>query len=329
MIDRKEVAKLANVSCMTVTRVVSGKGYVAEKTRRRVQKVIDETGYIPNKIAANLVSRKSNRIAIIVPELANPYYLQVVEAMMAQAKKYGYVLSIFKAYEEELPEVLEEVISNRVAGVVNYTLRFPPRYIKGLEEIGARLIRAGEGKESWKLSLDYSGAMREAMDFLISRGARKMLFVAGLTEQFASYDSRVPFFCEYMREKGLRLEAGDILYGDYPLRDAYAVGQSAAEELLRQGRRFDAVFCINDMMALGFMRAMKKGGRRIPEDAAVIGFDNIRMSDAFEPELATIAADTEEEGRLCVDFIAGRAEQKGAELAAVFYPRQSAFFVKR
>lgn len=136
MVDREEVARLAGVSSMTVTRVVSGKGYVAEKTRRRVQKVIEETGYIPNRIASGLVSRKSNRVAIIVPELSNPYYLQVVEAMIREAKKYGYILSVFKAYGDEMPEVLEEVISNRVAGVVNYSSPFPERYKRCLRRSG-------------------------------------------------------------------------------------------------------------------------------------------------------------------------------------------------
>ncbi len=323
MVDREEVARLAGVSSMTVTRVVSGKGYVAEKTRRRVQKVIEETGYIPNRIASGLVSRKSNRVAIIVPELSNPYYLQVVEAMIREAKKYGYILSVFKAYGDEMPEVLEEVISNRVAGVVNYSSPFPERYKKMLKEIGAKLIRADDGETDFRMTLSYDGAIREALDLLLRRGAEKILFVAGVTGDFAVNDRRIPYFCEYMAERGRAVSEEDILGGEYPIRDAFAVGQSAAERLLKSGRRADAVLCLNDMMALGFMNAWRRGGKRIPEDTAVMGFDNIRLAEAFDPELSTVATDTEKEARLYVEYIAGVGAEEDTDLHAKFIARRS------
>ena len=101
MVTREEVAQRAGVSTMTVTRVVTGRGYVSDATRRKVRKVIDQLGYIPNKIASGLVSGKSNRIAIVVPDLTNPYYLQVVGAMIEEAKRDDYVISVYKANEEE------------------------------------------------------------------------------------------------------------------------------------------------------------------------------------------------------------------------------------
>ena len=94
MVTREEVAQRAGVSTMTVTRVVTGRGYVSDATRRKVRKVIDQLGYIPNKIASGLVSGKSNRIAIVVPDLTNPYYLQVVGAMIEEAKRDDYVISV-------------------------------------------------------------------------------------------------------------------------------------------------------------------------------------------------------------------------------------------
>ncbi len=329
MVDRKEVALLAGVSSMTVTRVVSGKGYVAEETRRRVKKVIEETGYIPNRIASGLVSRKSNRIAIIVPELSNPYYLQVVEAMIEQAKKYNYVISVFKAYGEEMSGVLEEVISNRVAGVVNYSSMFPSRYKAYLQEIGAKLIRADGEKTDFQMSLSYDGAIREALELLFARGAEKILFIAGITEDFAADDQRIPFFKKHMAEHRKVTQSEDILYGDYPRRDAYVVGQDAAKKLIKEGRKFDAVFCINDMMALGFMNAWKKAGKRVPEDAAVVGFDNIRMAEAFDPGLSTVATDTEKEARLYINYIAGIESEEDTDLHAKFIARGSTDICRR
>lgn len=159
MVTREEVAQRAGVSTMTVTRVVTGRGYVSDATRRKVRKVIDQLGYIPNKIASGLVSGKSNRIAIVVPDLTNPYYLQVVGAMIEEAKRDDYVISVYKANEEELPQVLESLISNRVAGVVNYASEFPAKYVRHLEEIGARLIRTSYGEGDFKMELIYERAI--------------------------------------------------------------------------------------------------------------------------------------------------------------------------
>ena len=326
MVNREEVARLSGVSPMTVTRVVSGKGYVAETTRKKVQKVIEEVGYIPNKVASNLVSRRSNKIAIIVPELNNPYYLQVVEAMIKEAKKYNYILSIFKANAEELPGVLEEAVSNRVAGIVNYTVQFPIRYINYLKEIGAKLIRADNADSDFRMKLSYDAAIKSAVDLLIGKGARKILFVSGMSEKFTLNDRRVPFFIRYMEKIGLKVRESDIIYGDYPREEAYIVGYNSALKLLQKGEAFDAAFCMNDMMAFGFMNAMKRGGKKIPDDVAVVGFDNIRMSEVFEPALSTVAIDIEKEARLYVNYIAGVQTGENIDLDAKFIPRHSTDF---
>lgn len=326
MVNREEVARLSGVSPMTVTRVVSGKGYVAETTRKKVQKVIEEVGYIPNKVASNLVSRRSNKIAIIVPELNNPYYLQVVEAMIKEAKKYNYILSIFKANAEELPGVLEEAVSNRVAGIVNYTVQFPIRYINYLKGIGAKLIRADNADSDFRMKLSYDAAIKSAVDLLIGKGARKILFVSGMSEKFTLNDRRVPFFIRYMEKIGLKIRESDIIYGDYPREEAYIVGYNSALKLLQKGEAFDAAFCMNDMMAFGFMNAMKRGGKKIPDDVAVVGFDNIRMSEVFEPALSTVAIDIEKEARLYVNYIAGVRTEENIDLNAKFIPRHSTDF---
>ncbi len=324
MVNREEVARLAGVSPMTVTRVVTGKGYVSERTREKVMEVIDALGYIPNKIAAGLVSGKSNRIAIVVPDLSNPYYLQVVGAMIDEAKNYDYVVSVYKASEAELPQVIESLISNRVAGVVNYASEFPKKYEKHLNDIGAKTIRTSYFSGEFSMELEYEDAMRKAIDSLIEKGAKKIIFIAGMMTEFVSIDQRVPFYKKYLKEKGLEVGEDSVVYGNYPREEAFMVGYNAAMQLVKSGCEFDAAFCMNDMMAFGVINGLRRMGKRVPEDVKVIGFDNIQMSAFFEPPLSSIYVDTRQEARFYFDYIVGNPVDYERKLVASYVERKSA-----
>lgn len=323
MVNREEVAQRAGVSTMTVTRVVTGKGYVSKETRKKVQKAIDQLGYIPNKIASGLVSGKSNRIAIVVPDLTNPYYLQVVGAMIEEAKKDDYVISVFKANKEELPQVLESLISNRVAGVVNYTSEFPEKYVSHLHEIGAKTIRTFYREEEFRMELIYEDAILKAVDSLLSKGCRRILFIAGMGKDYIKIDRRVPYFLQCLKEKGLYLDDSSVINGNYPREEAYIVGYNIAKKLIADKVSFDAAFCMNDMMAFGVINGLKHSGKRVPDDVAVIGFDNIPISNFFEPPLSTISLDISKEAHFYFNYIAGKKTDEEVKLVAEYIERQS------
>lgn len=323
MVTREEVAQRAGVSTMTVTRVVTGRGYVSNATRRKVRKVIDQLGYIPNKIASGLVSGKSNRIAIVVPDLTNPYYLQVVGAMIEEAKRDDYVISVYKANEEELPQVLESLISNRVAGVVNYASEFPAKYVRHLEEIGARLIRTSYGEGDFKMELIYERAILQAVESLAANGCRRIIFIAGMGKDYIKIDRRVPYFVRCLEEKGMYLDEHSVINGNYPREEAYIVGYNIAEQLVREGVFFDAAFCMNDMMAFGVINGLKHSGKRVPDDVSVIGFDNIPMSNFFEPPLSTISLDIAREAHFYFNYLAGKESGEENKLVAEYVERQS------
>lgn len=323
MVDRIEVAKRCGVSAMTVSRVVNKKGYVSEETRKKVEKTIKELGYIPNRLASNLVRKLGNEVAIILPDLTNPYYLQVIDAMTREAKKYGYIISIFKAEENELPDILENTIAMRVAGIVNYGSPFPKEYEKPLREIGAKVVRGDIFEAGFKLEINYRDAIFEAVKQLKEDGRKNIAFVSGMDKEYTFSDIRPKNFLEALENLGMQTGKENIFFGNYPHENAFEVGKKAAKEIINSGTIIDAAFCMNDMMALGLITGLKQYGIRIPRQVAVIGFDDTVISQCSDPPLSSIAIDTEAEARMYIEYIAGCVSNQMSELKARYIKRES------
>ncbi|MDR0426077.1 MAG: LacI family transcriptional regulator [Clostridiales bacterium] len=322
MTTRQDVAKAAGVSPQTVTRVVLNKGYVSTETKSKVEKAINKLGYIPNKVAANLVGQKSRSIAVILRELTNPYYIHLVEAMIERAQKYGCVVVLFRTDEAHLEDVLREIISQRVMGVVNMMFTgLAEESLKQLAEYGIEGVFTGK-ETGFKFFIDYSEAMKTAMQSLKQSGIKKPAFISGLKPELFEGDPRVKLFQEYYK----MLWGGDlpiILRGNYPEQESFVVGRSLTEALLDTHPQTDAIFCLNDMMAFGTMKAIIRSGKRVPEDISVVGFDNILMSDYFNPSLSTISVDIKKEAEYYVDYLAGTLGDGAHVIKAQYIERKS------
>lgn len=324
MVLRKDIAAKAGVSEMTVTRVMTGKGYVSEKTRERVQKCIDEMGYIPNRVAVNLVSHKSNIIAAIIPDLTNPYYMQLVDEMIAAAQKNEKTVMLFSVKADNVEKVLDDIISNRVCGVVNMALfEVPRKYVERFRSMNIRMIHTGYPDDDFMLNMDYGAAMREAFTLLKDTGRRKVAFLAGFDEHHIGDDSRLKFFKQYCAEFGYECDPSLILPGNYPAESIYIVGHELARRLYSEHPDVDAVFCLNDMMSFGAVSGFSSMGIRVPDDMAVIGFDNLLMSEYFDPPLTTVASNIRKEAQYYVDYLSGTIDGGVYTIQCAFIPRKS------
>ena len=146
MITRKDVAELAGVSKTTVTRVLSGRGYVSEENRKKVKAAVEKLNYIPNMIAKNLNQKFSNIVAVLVEDLTNQYYLQIISAMNSEAMRAGMMVSLFSVNKNNINSVIENLIANRVRGIVNLALyTCDKRYIDILKNLGIFLINIEGG----------------------------------------------------------------------------------------------------------------------------------------------------------------------------------------
>ena len=306
MVTKQDVAMRAGVSTATVGRVLSGKGYVSSEARTKVEEAVRALNYRRNNLAANLRKRKSNVIAVLVEDLLNPYYMHLAEAMVERAKEKGCIVSLFAVKDRDVRQVLDDLLSNRVCGVVNlamFTCDFS-WYDIFLEE-GIRLINCTATGP--KVVVDYAEGMCQAMACLQRAGRTRPAFLAGIESWLAPGDLRVSCFRENAQKYGLVYDPDLVLCGKYPIVKAYNVGYELCEALIRSGRTFDSLLCMTDMMALGALKALFDCGRRVPQDVSVIGCDDLDFTGFFQPALTTIAVDKKAEAYAYVDLILDEA----------------------
>lgn len=323
MITIKEVAEKAGVSSMTVTRVINNIGYVSEKTREKIEAVIKETGYIPNRLASTLFNGVNRTIAILVSDLSNPYYLQVVDVMEKYASKSGIFINIVKSSEENISTILESLIGIRVMGILNYSAHFPEKYIDILRQLGIKYIYAGHGKDLFCMTINYENAMKIALDKMLNGGLRHFYFISGISGEMLESDTRVRYFNNYIKEHDLPVREDTVMYGNYPKEESYVIGYSKMSELIEKEEKIDAVMCLNDMMAFGAIMAAQKKCKRIPQDIKVVGFDNILISGMLNPSISTISLNIEKECLKYIEYLTGNNETYVGEITADFIERES------
>lgn len=323
MITIKEVAERAGVSSMTVTRVINNSGYVSKKTREKIEEVIKETGYIPNRLASTLFNGVNKTIAILVPDFSNPYYLQVVDVMVKHASEFGIFVTIAKSNEENVSTVLENLISIRVMGILNYSTHFPEKYIDVLRQSGIKYIYGGHDKDLFCMTVHYENAMKIVLDKMVDRGLKHFYFISGLSGKMLEYDTRVPYFINYLKEHNLPVCEDSVIHGNYPKEESYVIGYTEMNELLDKEKEVDVVMCLNDMMAFGAITAGQKRGKRIPQDIKVVGFDNILISGMLNPSISTISLNIEKEGKNYIDYFTGDNQMYFGEITAEYIERES------
>lgn len=325
MLSRKEIAQRAGVSKTTVTRVLAGDKTVLPENRERILRIVDECGYTRNTLAANLAKNKrSTVIAMLVPDMTNYYYMQMFNEMVSYAREYGHTISIYSISTATLDEVVNEVVENRVCGIINLGLdSISEESLKRVQTAGIKIIYPGWPEaERFQFRVNYDDAVRRAMSLLREGGCHKVCFHFG-TRRRLFQDGRIKAFLKFGRECGFDVSEDDIFFGEYTDRTAVDEGYIAAKKLFENGLKYDAMFCLNDMMAYGAVRGIQESGFRVPEDVSVIGFDNALLDQYFTPALSTIGISLQAEAEGYIKYIAGACDAPRCETDAVFYLRNS------
>lgn len=315
MVSREDVAELAGVSSMTVSRVIAKSGYVSEKTRVKVEQAIKELNYIPNKIAQNLVSQKSNVIAMIVQDITNFYYMQLLEEMIGIVNQQGYTVSLYCIADGDMNRVLDDIISNHPVGVVNMALfACEKKYYDLFRNLGVKTINF-DAQTSCMLHIDYEPAIRDAMALLTRTGHKHPVYLAGLSKEIGQNDDRIKLYRKTVCEFGYEKFAEQVLFGEYPDRKAVVEGYRLMEELLcSESGRPDAVFCLNDMMAIGAIRAIEDKGLRVPEDLSVIGCDGVDLAEYLPVKITTMKLDIKSQAKKYIQYILGQTTENQLNL---------------
>lgn len=303
-----DVAKVAGVSHTTVSRVLNDRQYVSPKTKRKVEKAMEELGYRPNLLARSLVTKSSATIGVLIISDSNLVgSLKILSEISVEATKADFFTSITsfdRSAGESLKEALYRLLDQGLAGLVVISARK-----EGLDEIvemvqGLPLVfcKAGPDKYGYRIKLENETAAYRATHQLLSLGHKKIAHFTG-PHGLIDSDDRQRGFEKAMKEAGL---VTDMIYeGDWSADSGYRLGKA----LIASGKKFTAVFSGNDKMALGLIHALNQHGLEVPRDISIIGFDDLEESKHFRPALTTVRQDFSEFGSRAIAML--RAQMVG------------------
>ncbi len=283
-----DVAKTARVSVATVSAVVNGSAYVSPALKGRVERAVTKLGYQPNLVARSLATQQSRTLGMIVPDIANPFFPEVVRGAEDAAYDAGYMLLIASSDNDTSKEevYLRLFVAKRVDGVI-FT-KAPGPMPKTLQTTLARagvplvlLARTVPGLRADIVEMDDKRATHEGVTHLLRLGYRRVGFITGLSGATTTR-RRLDGYRAALRDWGQTIDPALIVEGDFRVESGYRAGL----ELLKQ--RPDAVFISNYLMSVGFMSALRQYQLRCPEDVAIVTCDDHPWLDSFSPRLTTI-----------------------------------------
>ena len=286
--DIREIARRAKVSTATVSRTINRVPTVDPALAKRVLKIIEDMGYYPNSQARALVSGKSRIFGLIVSEITNPFFPEIVQAFedIAVENHYEILLTSTVHDPKRMELAVRRMIERRVDGVAILTFGMEDSLIADLRFRKVPLVFVDVGPQAagiTNIRVNYQEGIREAVRHLAKLGHKRIAFVAGPTHLKSAMARRAAFETS-MQEMGLPVVQELIVSGDHKVEG----GVSAFAKLASLPKRPTAILCSNDMTAVGVMREAYERGISIPRDLSLIGFDDIRLSEFTTPPLTTV-----------------------------------------
>lgn len=302
MAKRIDVANEAGVSTATVSHVLNQTKYVSEELRERVLNAAKKLDYYPNSIAQSMVTKKSKHFAMLVNDLKNPRYSEIAETMQNEAAKYGYIVSILSIDSFGLErERMVQIISRNIDGI--FVATYVDEWTESLQlakKSGIPIISATEG-QGVVLNTDYSKAIEELTKDLISLGHRKIGYLSGYSIG-ESQHRKFNLFKRELEKNGVYQER---YVEDFNPDSAVTIrtGYEEMKRLYARAPEVTAVFCANDLAAIGALRYLHEIGVRVPADMSIIGCDDIEMAQYCMPSLSTIEVPKREMGKKAVEML--------------------------
>ncbi|WP_349918146.1 LacI family DNA-binding transcriptional regulator [Aeromonas veronii] len=306
------VAARAGVSVATVSRVLNQQEGVTAKTRAKVNRAIDELGYRVNQLATSLRTAKSGLLLIMVPDLGNPFYIEIVRGIDRVARQHGYFVLLCDTGADPGRErsAFELLRTHRADGAICLD---PDSIQQGLsQEINALpWVACCEFDPAMPVpyvGIDNQGAAAEAVRYLLGRGHSRIALIG----------ADPAYLYARQREAGVHqalAEAGLVLAEEWNIRVSsfsFQAGAEVAQQLLDSPARPTAVFAVADALAIGLMQRLQEAGLRIPEDIAIMGFDDIALAGHLSPPLTTMAQPMDELGAEAVRLLLQRLNTPGS-----------------
>ena len=282
-----DIAKAAGVSVATVSRVLSKPDVVKPATRQRVMEVVDKMGYQPNALAQQLRMQATRNILVIIPSMENYMSHKVILGIEQAADANGYHTLIVDMHNlDSIGEYYLNAIKQRqVDGIISLSTSMAESLARQQASSSPIVIAVHDPTDSEIpcVTIDHAAAARAAMTHLVRLGHKQIAHITS-SQKITPYLRRIDSYREVLLENQLPFAPELIRYGESSLQSGYEM----TESLLASGNRFTAIFAAGDTMALGAIKALKNHGIRVPQDCAVVGFDDIELAAFWDPALTTI-----------------------------------------
>ncbi|MDE3136544.1 MAG: LacI family DNA-binding transcriptional regulator [Acidobacteriota bacterium] len=323
-----EVAQRAKVSIATVSRTINGVPTVTPELSRRVWKAIEEVGYYPNTHARSLVSGRSRIFGLIVSEITNPFFPEIVQGFEDVAVHHSYeILTTSVGHDpRRLALAVRRMIERRVEGVAIVTFGLEEALFDELKSRKIPLVFIDVGPALPRISnikIDYLYGIRQAVQHLAALRHTRIAFISGPLS-LKSAVARQRAFVDSMEEIGLPVNPKYLIEGNHTMEG----GMAALRKILDLRNRPTAVLCSNDMTAFGVMRQSYEEGMQIPRDLSLIGFDDIRLAQFMIPPLTTVKMSQTEIAQLAFDALLAEVQREAPSPSGTEYTLRTSLVLR-
>ncbi|MBD0380934.1 LacI family DNA-binding transcriptional regulator [Paenibacillus sedimenti] len=305
-----DIAKEANVSVSTVSRVLNDTAPVKKSTKDKIMQIIDKYQFQPNALARSLLKKETGTIGMIMPDITNPFFPEVFLGAESEARIKGYTFFLCNtsgdsARESEYLSILSE---KRVDGIIFMggrinLARCKPELVKEVTDISSRIpvvLVNGQLPNSniVRVSTDEAKGARLVTQHLIDLGHKDIGFIGGV-DHMSTTIQKVKAFKSQLEDSGLVYQPDWVLHGSFSVRS----GEELMKKMIEMKKRPTAIFCVNDFTAVGAIKAVSEHGMKIPDDFSIVGFDDTPLATSIIPEMTTVSQKSHELGKTAVQIL--------------------------
>lgn len=313
----KEIAKMADVSIATVSKVVNHKDQnISEETRRKILDLIDAHNYVPNRIASSMITKKTHSIGLIIPDITNPFFPEVARGVEDYAHQHGYHVVLCNSDNDPKKEVsyiamLQEKMVDGIIFTSSSLRKYDSSELLRFQIPVITVDREIENlRTKGKITVDNTNGAFQGVTHLLRQGRKRILHLSGPLSSKPAEDRRNGYQ-QALASQSISYDPGLVFEGDYTMEWGYKGVKMACDQAIV----FDSIFCGNDLIAIGAIKALGEMGVRVPEDVAIVGFDDIYIATVVMPNLTTIRQPNYQMGYKAAEMLIELIKDPNCDLA--------------
>lgn len=317
-----DVAREANVSMATVSRVVNGSPNVKPSTRKKVLEAIERLGYRPNAVARGLASKKTTTVGVIIPDISSIFFAELARGIedIATMYKYNIILSNSDQNKDKELHLLNTMLAKQVDGILFMGGNITDEHVNEFQKSSVPIVLAATIEPNHTIpsvNIDYEQAAFEAVTHLLDKGNIRIAYVTGPADDPIN-QKKLAGYRRALEERGVAYDERFVIEGDY----SYDSGIEAYEKIMELEERPTAVFAGTDEMALGIIHGAQDQGVQVPEQLEVIGFDNTRLATMVRPRLTTVVQPMYDIGAVAMRLLTKYMNKENVENHIVVLPHR-------